>query len=91
MDHQLDVNLELVVSQQGTAILNLINGEVVKSSGALAGPNYVALLATLDRIIKDCLKCLKMEPLKRISIIFNDSSFVITTVENYAYIAKVAN
>lgn len=84
-----DESLYLVPSQQGTAIIDLIDGKVIKATGDILGTDEgKCVCSTIYKMLLDTAKCLGNEPLRRISVTFSDHSFVATLNEKYIYLVK---
>ena len=85
----MEVDLEAVPSQIGTAILQASDGKVLKSTGALDneddGP---ATCVTIYKMLQDSAKCLAEEPMRRLSISFTDYNYVVTLGKHHIYIVK---
>jgi len=87
------VDLEQVRGQTGSAVLDLADGKVVKSSGDLdvAHEGTANTLMRLYRIMEDATKCVEdeVEGLKRITVSFADSNYVLTASDKHVYIVRV--
>jgi len=81
----MDVDLERIPSQIGTAILDS-DGKVLKVTGDISQNQDVC--STIYKILLDTSKCLDKEPMKRISISFTDHNYVVTVGKNHVYIVK---
>lgn len=85
----MDVELELVPNQVGSAILNRDGGgTVVKSSGLLSDENGAGVCAHIYQMLLDTSICLGDEPLKRMSILFADHNYVVTLGSKHIYIVR---
>ena len=83
-------DLEQVRGQTGTAVLDM-EGKVCKSSGDLdaAHEGTANTLMRLYRIMEDANKCVEEEGLKRITVSFADSNYILTASEKHIYIVRV--
>ena len=85
----MEVDLEAVPNQIGTAILQASDGKVLKSTGSLDneedGP---AVCATIYKMLQDSAKCLAEEPMRRLSISFTDYNYIVTLGKHHVYIVK---
>jgi len=88
----MNVELELVPNQIGTAILDMTDGKVLRSTGDLSsGEEGRANCASVYRMLLDTSKCLGSEPMRRLSITFTDHSYIVTLGEKHIYIIKLSS
>ncbi len=86
----MDVDLEQVPNQCGTAILEAADGRVCKATGdflALASEGQI-ICSSIYRMLMDTSKCLGNEPMRRLSISFSDHNYIVTQGEKHIYIVK---
>lgn len=84
-----DESLYLVPNQQGTAIIDLVDGRVIKATGDILGTDEgKSICLTIHKMLLDTAKCLGNEPLRRISISFSDHSYIATLNEKFIYLVK---
>ena len=84
-----DVDLTQVQGQTGTATLDVSSGGVLRATGDLLGDEGKRACAAVFRMLQDTSKCLRNEPMRRLSITFSDHAFVVTLSDKAVYIAKV--
>jgi len=85
----MDVDLEAVPNQIGTAILQSSDGKILKSTGSLDNEDEgVSSCATIFKMLQDSAKCLAEEPMRRLSISFTDYNYVVTLGKHHIYIVK---
>ena len=87
----MEVELELVPNQCGTAILDAADGKMCKSTGDLStSPTDEGqmICSSIYRILLDTSKCLGNEPMRRLSVSFSDHNYVVTLGEKHIYIVK---
>jgi hypothetical protein len=86
----MDVDLESIPNQVGSAILNRDGGgTVVKSTGQLADETGAGVCALIYQMLLDTSTCLGEEPLRRMSILFADHNYVVTLGSKHIYIVRV--
>jgi hypothetical protein len=85
----MDVDLESVPNQVGTAILGSTDGKILKASGALDNEyDGAAACSAIYKMLLDSTKCLAGDPMKRMSISYTDYNYVITLGQKHIYIVK---
>lgn len=85
----MDVELESVPNQIGTAILSTADGKILKATGALANDeDAVVTCSTIYKMLLDSAKCLGDEPMRRLSISYTDYNYVVTLGKKHVYIVK---
>ena len=87
----MEVDLTTVRGQIGTAVLDAQDGKVLRSSGELEGEAGVKAAATVFRLLQDMAKCLRNEPMRRLTISFSDHVWVVTISDKCVFLAKVKN
>ena len=85
----MNVELESVPSQIGTAILDVSDGKILRSSGDLASEEATTVCASIFRLLLDTSKCLGSEPMRRLSVTFSDHSYIVTLGDKNIYIVKL--
>mmetsp|Transcript_23156 Transcript_23156/g.39191 ORF Transcript_23156/g.39191 Transcript_23156/m.39191 type:complete len:91 (+) Transcript_23156:65-337(+) len=85
----MDVDLEQVPSQTGTATVDINNGKILKLTGSLTGERGEIQCMKLYHILLDSAKCIGDEHLKRISVSFDSHKFILTTAKSHVYIVKI--
>ena len=85
----MDVDLEAVPNQIGTAILGSTDGKVLKATGGLDNEyDGAATCTAIYKMLLDSTKCLKEEPMRRLSISYTDYNYVVTLGHKHIYIVK---
>ncbi len=85
----MDIDLESIPNQVGTAILSAVDGKILKSTGSLDNEEEGhAICATVFKMLLDSGICLGDEPLRRLSISFTDYNYVVTLGKSHVYIVK---
>jgi hypothetical protein len=85
----MDVDLESVPKQIGTAILAAADGKVLKATGALDNDeDGAATCSTIYKMLQDSAKCLGDEPLRRLSVSYTEFNYVVTVGPKHVYIVK---
>ena len=87
----MDIDLESVSAQVGTATIDSTSGEIKKSSGELSGQNANIVCQYIVRILKESISCIGEQPIKRISVSFGSHSYVATLSQGLIFIVKVEN
>ena len=85
----MDVDLESVPNQIGTAILGSTDGKILKATGALDNEyDGAAAFAVIYKMLLDSTKCLTGEPMRKLSISYTDYNYVVTLGQNHIYVVK---
>ena len=85
----MDVDLEAVPNQIGTAVLGSTDGKVLKATGALDNEDDgAAACVAVYKMLLDSTKCLGDEPMRRMSISYTDYNYVVTLGKKHIYIVK---
>ena len=84
-----EVDLTQVQGQVGTATLDVSDGKVLRSTGELEGEVGRKAAATIFGMLQDTAKCLRNEPMRRLSISSSDHVWQVTISDKYVYVVKV--
>ena len=87
-NQSMDIDLDSVPNQIGTAVLSTVDGKILQSTGAFCDDDGSVVCRNIYRMLLDSAKCLEDEPLRRLSISFTDYNYVVTLGKKNLYIVK---